>query len=159
MYIHYRQKDSNVYYNRVELLINGIIVGDVLDDNSYIEDGFRLHDLYHIGLYQFFKIENGVIQTLIEDLPRTYKNNIEECVVLLMFEYSKYKEKHGLTNTCMFDTIIDLLSQLGINDDKETIREFINHTYETLKKVLELFVDFNNDVFLTTKDNNKFKIT
>ena len=158
MYIHYR-KVTGYDYDKVELLIDGIVVGNQLDDNSYIEDGFRLHDLYHIGLYEFFKIKNGVTQTLIEDLQRTYRNNIEECVILLMFEYSKYKEKHGLTNTCMFDTIIDLLSQLGINEDKEIIRDFMKNTYETLKHVLKLFNDFNNDVFLTTKDNNKFKIT
>ncbi|MCC9018903.1 nucleotide pyrophosphohydrolase [Flavobacterium lipolyticum] len=37
----------NGKYYQVRVMLNGMQVGDIVDDNSFIDDGYRYHDVFH----------------------------------------------------------------------------------------------------------------
>lgn len=136
MIFKFETKQTKPYHQEL-LWIDDKPFGDELNDNAYVEDGFRFHDLYHIGLYEFFNYKKGVFATLRNEVePNKQRNKIEESVVMFMFQIPKYKNTVMMHNI-MFDTLCDVMkNQLNIEFDPIVLSDFIDKVSE-FRKYLE----------------------
>ncbi len=91
--------DRSVY---VKISVNGIVVGDALTDNSHIDDGYRYHDIFHLG-YAAVLGWSPVIRSLlrckrksdvkvdeVEDGARA--RIIEEAVSIFIFNHAEERD-------------------------------------------------------------------
>ena len=84
---------------RVVLAMNGVQIGDRLTDNTYEEDGYRFHDVFHLSyaailgwsptIRSFMKLKRKSNSRIdeVEDGGRAIA--IEEAISALVFDYAK----------------------------------------------------------------------
>lgn len=97
----YKVKIDSFDEQQVQTLINGAQFGDSLIDQSYIEDGFRYHDLNHLIFLEVYKwspicsTKSGIKEWAEYGNP--YLPKIEEVISYLVFGHWKYKWDLGRT--------------------------------------------------------------
>lgn len=112
---------------RIFLKMNGMQIGDRLTDNTYKEDGYRFHDVFHLSyaailgwsptIRSFMKHKRKSIPTVdeVEDGGRTIA--IEEAISALVFDYAKsysYFENVTSIDHEILRTIKNLTSHLEV---------------------------------------------
>src|SRR5207247_117834 len=112
---------------RVLLTMNGIQIGDRLTDNTYTEDGYRFHDVFHLAyaailgwsptIRSFMKLKRKSIPHIdeVEDGGRAIA--IEEAISALVFDYAKgysFFESVSSLDHELLRTIKNLTSHLEV---------------------------------------------
>lgn len=101
-------------FERVRVTVNNVQVGDIVDDNSYKNDGYRFHDVFH---YTFATLLNWSPCSR-SMLKRKRKSNVdidriedgaraaitEEAISLLIFNYAL--ENDYFKNTSEVDDVL-----------------------------------------------------
>jgi NTP pyrophosphatase (non-canonical NTP hydrolase) len=112
---------------RVLLTMNDIQIGDRLTDNTYKEDGYRFHDVFHLAyaailgwsptIRSFMRLKRKSIQAIdeVEDGGRAIA--IEEAISALVFDYAKgysFFESVNSLDHELLRTIKNLTSHLEV---------------------------------------------
>lgn len=112
---------------RVVLLVDDRQVGNELRDNSYVEDGYRFHDVFHLGhaaMLGWSPIVRGFLDRKRRSIPEVddvedggRASVIEEAVVAFVFEYARrhsFLNGVGAIDYSVLKTVKALTSQLEV---------------------------------------------
>ncbi|MGH7240438.1 MAG: nucleoside triphosphate pyrophosphohydrolase family protein [Candidatus Saccharimonadales bacterium] len=111
----------------VRVYVNGIKCGDEIDDNSYVDDGYRFHDVFHFS-YVAYLGWSPVIRKLLEckrkkdpDVDRIQDGArarvIEEAISAMVFNFAddySFFEHGGTVTNALLNNIKSLTSHLEV---------------------------------------------
>lgn len=113
---------------RVVLLVDDRQVGNELRDNSYVEDGYRFHDVFHLGhaaMLGWSPIVRGFLDRKRRSVPELddvedggRASVVEEAVVAFVFEYARrhsFLDGVGAIDYSVLKTVKALTSQLEVS--------------------------------------------
>lgn len=147
----------------LRIVINGIIVGDSLSDNSRDSDGYRYHDIFHLAYLAclgWSPVTRALLNRKRKSSKETDENEdgaratfVEETVAITIFQYAKkhdYFELHNEVDEYILNLIQQLVSGLeveirSLGDWREAIKQGFN-IFRQLKKHGggRIVVDLNN---------------
>ena len=136
----------NAASKSVETLVDGVILGDVLYDNSYTKDYYRFHDVFHFAfatildwspcvrhLMKLKRKSNPFIDE-VEDGARA--RSLEEGLSGIIFEEALKKnffEKEQISDTTL-DFILNTVSRIEVKSkSKEDWKHAIELGYEAFR--------------------------
>lgn len=138
-------------YPKVKITLNGEQAGSVIDDNSFIDDGYRYHDVFHYTFATLLdwspcsramlkrKRKSNVDIDRIEDGARAAIT--EEAISLMIFEEAKqnnFFEKTKKVSTFVLDTIKLMTSNFEVRaKSKEEWEVAILKSYELFRLLVE----------------------
>jgi len=143
-HVEFRPIDNGV--KRVEVIMNGIQkVGDAIDDNSFEDDGYRFHDVFHYTFATYLgwspcarsmmkrKRKSDLKIDRVEDGARAAIT--EEAISLMIFTEAKNKQffKKGSVRKSTLKKIKEMTEAFEVRDKSE------DEWYIAIKKGYELF--------------------
>ncbi|MDM1072284.1 nucleotide pyrophosphohydrolase [Empedobacter brevis] len=157
----------DAHFSRVKVTLNNEQAGDVIDDNSFIDDGYRYHDIFHYTFATLLdwspctrsmlkrKRKSDSELDRIEDGARAAIT--EECISLMIFNDAKinnyYLDKSSI-NPFLLDTIKIMTENLEVsNKSKEEWNYAILKSYEMFRLL------YNNKGGIVYFDTDKKEIT
>lgn len=112
----------------VQILVNGVVIGDDLTDNAYDSDGYRFHDIFHFAfaaVLGWSPITRKLLSKKRKSQPQLDEVEdggraavIEEGVVALAFDYARnHRFLRGIStlDSQLLRTIQDMTSHLEVN--------------------------------------------
>lgn len=103
------------YIHTTDIYVNKSKFGDTIDDNTWIDDGYRFHDLIHLNLHKYCGI-SYVYNTLNGVETSKTLAKLEETLVLLIFNLNV------VTNdTILVETIKNILTLMNKTEQLEYI--------------------------------------
>ncbi|XOV93444.1 MAG: nucleotide pyrophosphohydrolase [Bacteroidota bacterium] len=114
--------------NKTKVSVNGIHVGDIIDDNSMEKDGYRFHDVFHYtfaALLGWSPCTRSMMQRKRKSVPQVDEIEdgaratiTEEAISLLLFNEAKqsnlFENRHSV-NSHLLDQIKNLTSSFEVS--------------------------------------------
>lgn len=136
---------------RVETFVNGKKVGDSLTDNSYVEDGYRFHDVIHFGFAGILGW-SPVVRSIVGVKRKSSKQTdeiedggraivLEEGISALIFSNAARHDFYESTKSLdyrILRTIVDMTSEVevGICTEGDWERAILS-SYEVWREILK----------------------
>lgn len=150
-------------YPQVRVTIDGNPVGDTINDNSYNNDGYRYHDIFHLT----FAALLGWSPCTRSMLKRKRKSNTEidrvedgaraaiteECISLMIFSRAKNKNFFEDINTIDSDlllTIKEMTEPFEVSE--KSVEDWRNAIFQGYKLFSLLLKNKGGDVLFDTKN-------
>lgn len=154
---------DEIGYPKVKVTLNGEQKGDIIDDNSFQNDGYRYHDVFHYTFATLLdwspcsramlkrKRKSDVNIDRIEDGARAAIT--EEAISLMIFEEAKlnnfYQEKNKVSPTIL--TIIKQMTS-GFEVKDKTSDEWENAILVSYKLFRELLKNNGGEILFDRKN-------
>ena len=127
--------------SHVQTFIDGKEVGDVLNDNSYIQDGFRYHDIIHLSIFEVLNwspvLENGLFNKNVPGFNKTLRRDRVQEEVISYLIFLNYKQYQGFEESIIVPQIIRILSDYNnLETTPEKISKIINLSKKRLSQVV-----------------------
>lgn len=115
-----RKLDRHV---QVKLRINGVFVGDALTDNAYDADGYRFHDVFHLGYVaalgwspvfrSLLKIKRKSVPEVDEVEDGARAAIVEEAISIFIFNRAKTRHLFESRNAIDFSLLKSVRGMVG----------------------------------------------
>ena len=161
--VRFQEIKDEVGYPKVRVTLNGELKGDVIDDNSFQNDGYRYHDVFHYTFATLLdwspcaramlkkKRKSNAAIDRIEDGARS--TTTEEAISLMIFEEAKlnnfYSEK---SSVC--PVFISIIKQITSNYEvkDKTPEQWENAILTGYKMFRELLKNKGGEIFFDRKN-------
>lgn len=161
--VSFHEINDEIGYPKVRVTLNGDQKGDIIDDNSFQNDGYRYHDVFHYTFATLLdwspcaramlkrKRKSNVDIDRVEDGARA--TITEEAISLMIFEEAKlndfYSEKKSVS-----PTIINIIKQMTSNFEvkDKTPEQWENAILVSYKLFRELLKNKGGEILFDRKN-------
>lgn len=138
---------NDAHFSKVKVTLNNEQAGDIIDDNSFIDDGYRYHDIFHYTfatLLDWSPCTRSMLKRKRKSDPEIDRVEdgaraaiTEECISLMIFNDAKknnYYLDNSTVNPFLLDTIKNMTENFEVrNKSKEDWNNAILKSYEMFR--------------------------